>query len=842
MLNPSLPMVAGLTLVLGCSLISGCVNAAPEHTPAADPPGTETAHWDVTVSNRRVTGLRYDPGGQARFGRQLLSEPLELLADGEPLDLEQDRVRVEDNGRTLVIAAGNDRPLTVKWPLQLSHAGYFDRLTGASLQNEGHDDPALLRFVSGGKGHTCVVEAAKRLDHGLWGLSNPGTTVIVKTRDSVQFVLDHGPGGSTSFPFENDRLTPTFQCPRGSLILRAYAEPEAIILEDGSPLPEFVFGNNTEVRTGTGGRVALNRLVNEFYKQAAFWYPSGHGISAWAAWGPLGHAYVDSPYRTDSRRALVGQVVGDDGNGHDGYAWSWGDRPGWPFPGGYDTRHFVMNALHICGMHTYMTWSGEQDLLDGIDLALRVHSGADAVLEQSQTTKHILLQPGQTCTQRFRSESAFDAFSLHARIPGEPQTGDPDHLRDTAAFPAAPDQAHQPLRVSQVAGQAVFQRLVIPVQANRIGILCCTWGRNDQRARFRAFRPQGDLEATLATPPLGLTDKAAVPDNKHVFIALDRVCEPGTEILLVVDRPEGGAADGEPTAGLWTLPLPPDSDRERALSPSPDTQDLRSMEVLFGMYDPPQLGIHLLDRNGNRVWDQPIRTFPAADGWIRSELERELPAGEYALTLTVTNQSVHCRASSVRTELGGTARRDGHSWNWLERARREMAYQLDVLQAREQGLLTLDGSAGIQDHSGVSGVSVGNHYYDILPFGGLDAYANAWFYASLVAMADLETLFGYPDNAAFYREQAERTRARYNEVFWTDNGYRDGARRYIGAVDTTGARHDYGFSFVNTLATAAGIPDPERGRAVLDWLDTGVTLAPDGVPRHDIYSYGFGPR
>jgi hypothetical protein len=82
-------------------------------------------------------------------------------------------------------------------------------------------------------------------------------------------------------------------------------------------------------------------------------------------------------------------------------------------------------------------------------------------------------------------------------------------------------------------------------------------------------------------------------------------------------------------------------------------------------------------------------------------------------------------------------------WRWsgddaflgrqADRLRRAMRYQLQNMRGAEGLIVTesKDIRAAIQDQS--------NNYWDILPFGHLDAYANAVFYGSLQAMKEMET-------------------------------------------------------------------------------------------------------
>lgn len=52
-------------------------------------------------------------------------------------------------------------------------------------------------------------------------------------------------------------------------------------------------------------------------------------------------------------------------------------------------------------------------------------------------------------------------------------------------------------------------------------------------------------------------------------------------------------------------------------------------------------------------------------------------------------------------------------------------------------------------------MSIGNNYWDILPFGHLDAYANIVWYASLEAMVQIEEMLArinrrWENGVAFY--------------------------------------------------------------------------------------------
>jgi hypothetical protein len=172
-----------------------------------------------------------------------------------------------------------------------------------------------------------------------------------------------------------------------------------------------------------------------------------------------------------------------------------------------------------------------------------------------------------------------------------------------------------------------------------------------------------------------------------------------------------------------------------------------------------------------------------------------------------------------------------------DRLRRAMEYQLGTLKGAD-GLIVAASKDVTGRHKGI-----GNNYWDIQPFGHLDAYANAVYYASLEAMAQIEEMIARsPDikpqtagrGAAFYRELAGRAREAYNRTFWDD-----GAGRYIGCVDIDGKRHDYGFTFVNLEAMHYGLASRQQAARIYEWMEKGITSS----GKADTYTrWVFAPR
>jgi hypothetical protein len=172
-----------------------------------------------------------------------------------------------------------------------------------------------------------------------------------------------------------------------------------------------------------------------------------------------------------------------------------------------------------------------------------------------------------------------------------------------------------------------------------------------------------------------------------------------------------------------------------------------------------------------------------------------------------------------------------------ERARRAMDYQLRVLHG-EDGLIVAPSKDATGKHQGL-----GDNYWDILPFGHLDAYANVLFYGSLPAMAEIEAMIEQAGGVetksparspAAYRRLAEQTRRAYNASFWDE-----AQGRYIGCIDRDGERHDYGFTFVNLEAMAYGLASAEQARRIYHWMET----EPTSTGKPDTYSaWVFAPR
>ncbi len=148
----------------------------------------------------------------------------------------------------------------------------------------------------------------------------------------------------------------------------------------------------------------------------------------------------------------------------------------------------------------------------------------------------------------------------------------------------------------------------------------------------------------------------------------------------------------------------------------------------------------------------------------------------------------------------------------------------------------------------VHGNGIGNNYWDLLPFGHKDCYATLRYYDTLVRMAALEReIERHPDwnlaggtdrfDPADLEAHAAAVKAEGNRIFWSEE-----TGRFVAGPDVTGARHDYGFTFLNTDAIHYGFATEAHARAILDWLDGKRLVAGDTSTGADIYRFRFGPR
>lgn len=146
------------------------------------------------------------------------------------------------------------------------------------------------------------------------------------------------------------------------------------------------------------------------------------------------------------------------------------------------------------------------------------------------------------------------------------------------------------------------------------------------------------------------------------------------------------------------------------------------------------------------------------------------------------------------------------------------------------------------------GLGVGNNYWDLLPFGGHDALATIYLVDALRRMAALERdLAEHPEwqveresepfAASDLAQLADEVRDQAGRFFWSDE-----AGRFVGWIDLTGRRYDYGFTFVNLEAIHYGLATPDQAQSILAWLDGRRAVAGDTAQGADIYHWRFAPR
>lgn len=145
------------------------------------------------------------------------------------------------------------------------------------------------------------------------------------------------------------------------------------------------------------------------------------------------------------------------------------------------------------------------------------------------------------------------------------------------------------------------------------------------------------------------------------------------------------------------------------------------------------------------------------------------------------------------------------------------------------------------------GVGIGNNYWDLVPFGGDDMYATTYFYAALLALAEVEEWIAKSDAAiaappadaaaADLRTLAAEVKQVSNKHFWNAE-----TGRFIACVDREGERHDFGYTFVNLEAVYYGLADAKNTKSILDWIAGDRVVKGDTSTGKDIYHFRFAPR
>jgi hypothetical protein len=152
---------------------------------------------------------------------------------------------------------------------------------------------------------------------------------------------------------------------------------------------------------------------------------------------------------------------------------------------------------------------------------------------------------------------------------------------------------------------------------------------------------------------------------------------------------------------------------------------------------------------------------------------------------------------------------------WLKRRIKDIEGYADHILAADRNGDGLAESAR-SGNSGAGGNGAGewsSNWWDVISFGGNDAYGIALDYRAFRCATDLETRVGDKLRARRYAHAADRIKAVYYPTFFDPaTGVLAGWRSKDGQL------HDYYFAFVNGIAIAYGLVTPEQGNAIMDRL------------------------
>lgn len=251
-------------------------------------------------------------------------------------------------------------------------------------------------------------------------------------------------------------------------------------------------------------------------------------------------------------------------------------------------------------------------------------------------------------------------------------------------------------------------------------------------------------------------------------------------------------------------------------------------------------------RTGNDTWSDD-------DGYVWATPDSPIHLNEtfgchYSLNpiyiLAVRNYLLQCNRQgqfnedgTVFTEFMDLTNSLGQSIQYkIDKA---MSYMMNTLRGKT-GIMTILDPAKDGTTSGMS-----SNYWDVhKAFGYMSAYENVYFYASLLAYADIydfeaDALEKAGDTASAqqkravaeeYRGYAATTKEMYNTLFWdSEKG------RYIGGINVNGVRIDLGYTFVNYMAAAYGLADEERAQQIYSWVDGTRIIEGDTSTGEDIY-------
>ena len=167
-----------------------------------------------------------------------------------------------------------------------------------------------------------------------------------------------------------------------------------------------------------------------------------------------------------------------------------------------------------------------------------------------------------------------------------------------------------------------------------------------------------------------------------------------------------------------------------------------------------------------------------------------------------------------------------------------------LTKAMNYMLKTLDGEKGVlvikdPKNQGLAGAkaSVASNYWDAMTaFGYISSYENIFFYESIKAYADILEYFG--EDSTYYRNLEKLVKEKFNETFWDRT-----KKRYITSINSENVTLDFGVTYVNFMAVAAGLADDIKAEAIYAWVDGERIIAGDTSTGDDIYgAFKFSAR